>query len=179
MKNENNPMFFRSGPYRARTDLCYKCHEYQGYQRRNAHDQRDDNGKVKEHTCLICHNKTEGLENAASIRDVGFHVKKNLVGICRGCHELKPHPSGSFTFTSKGVPNHLVVPSEPIRNKMLQSEKERNVVLPLDPTTGRVFCGTCHNPHEKGVIMQKAAAKGADEDKRLRTKNICTNCHDK
>ena len=174
-----NPMFFRDGPYRVRSDLCYKCHDISAYQRRNAHDQIDDEGKIKEYTCLICHDKTEGLESAASIQDVGFNIKGNLVRICGSCHELTPHPSGNFTFTSKGVPNHLVVPTKEIRAKMLQSEKERGVVLPLDPNTGKVFCGTCHNPHQKGVIINEPAAKGADEKKRLRTQKICTNCHDK
>lgn len=174
-----NPMFFRGGPYKARTDICYQCHDINAYPRRNAHDQRDEDGRIKENTCLICHDKLEGLENANSIEEVGFNAKESLVRICGSCHVLTPHPSGNFSFTSKGTPNHLVVPPENIRKKMLQSEKERGVVLPLDPNTGRVFCGTCHNPHEKGVIKKQAAAKGADEKNRLRTQNICTNCHDK
>lgn len=174
-----NPMFFREGPYKIRSDLCYKCHDVSAYQRKNAHDQKGDDGKIKQYTCLICHDKTKGLETAGSIREVGFHIKGNLVRICASCHELKPHPSGSFTFTSKGVPNHLVVPPKEIREKMLQSEKEHDVILPLDPNTGKVFCGTCHNPHEKGVIKNESAAKGADEKNRLRTQNICTKCHDK
>jgi hypothetical protein len=114
-----------------------------------------------------------------SIDEVGFNVKDNLVRICGSCHDLKPHPSGNFTFTSKGVPNHLVVPPDEIRNKMQQSEKMNAVILPLDPVTGKVFCATCHNPHQRGVIKNEAAAKGADEKNRLRTQNICTNCHDK
>ncbi|MEN8130706.1 MAG: hypothetical protein ABFS45_11040 [Pseudomonadota bacterium] len=175
-----NPLFFRSGPYRGRTELCFKCHDESGYQRRNAHDQIGDDGKIKANSCRICHDKTEGLERAGNIQEVGFNVKDNLVRVCGGCHVLKPHPSGNYSFSStKGEPNHLVVPSKEIRGKMQESEKAHDVVLPLDPITGRVFCATCHNPHEKGVIKDKAAAKGADEPKRLRTKNICTNCHDK
>jgi hypothetical protein len=174
-----NPLFLRDGPYRVRSEICYKCHDIRGYQRRNAHDQIDDKGQIKEYTCRICHNKTKGLENAKSITEVGFNVKNNLVRICGSCHDLKPHPSGNFTFTSKGVPNHLVVPPEAIKEKMQQSERKNHILLPLDPVTGKVFCGTCHNPHEKGVIKNEAAAKGADEKNRLRMQNICTSCHDK
>lgn len=174
-----NSAFLRGAPYQTRSGLCYQCHDINGYQRLNAHDQRDKDGKLQEHTCLICHDKLKGLEEAKSIKEVGFNVKGSLVGMCGSCHELKPHPSTNFSFTKKGTPDHLVVPPEKIRKKMLQSEKERGVILPLDPQTGRVFCGTCHNPHEKGVIKYQAAAKGADENKRLRTPNICTNCHDK
>jgi hypothetical protein len=174
-----NPLFLRNGPYRVRSEICYKCHDINAYPRRNAHDQVDKSGKIKEYTCRICHNTTKGLNNAKSIADVGFNVKDNLVRICGSCHDLKPHPSGSFTFTSKGVPNHLVVPPETIKTKMQHSEKSNGVILPLDPVTGKVFCATCHNPHAKGVIKNEAAAKGADEKNRLRTTNICTNCHDK
>ena len=40
-------------------------------------------------------------------------------------------------------------------------------------------CATCHNPHERGVIRVAAAAKGADEQKRLRGRKLCLLCHDK
>jgi len=174
-----NPLFMRGGPYRVRSEVCYQCHDISGYPRRNAHDQIDDNGKIKEYTCLICHDSSKNLDNATGIREVGFNVKDNLARVCGSCHDPKPHPSGNFTFTSKGVPNHLVIPPAAMKTRMQQSEKEKSVLLPLDPTTGKVFCATCHNPHEKGVIKNPAAAKGADEKNRLRTNNICTNCHDK
>ncbi|MGD8590199.1 MAG: hypothetical protein PVG22_15345, partial [Chromatiales bacterium] len=32
-----NPLFLRDGPYRLRSEICYKCHDISGYQRRNAH----------------------------------------------------------------------------------------------------------------------------------------------
>jgi hypothetical protein len=174
-----NPLFLRGGPYRARSEICYQCHDISGYQRRNAHDQIDDRGQIKEYTCRLCHDKTEGLEDAKSIAEVGFNVKDNLVRMCASCHDLKPHPSANFSFTSKGTPNHLVVPPDAIKSKIQKSELQHGVILPLDPITGKVFCGTCHNPHERGVIKNVAAAKGADEKNRLRIQNICTNCHEK
>ena len=90
--------------------------------------------------------------------------------MCTGCHPGKRHPGGG---------NHLVKPPVEILEYKLKMEKKNNVVFPLEPGTGKVFCGTCHNPHEKGIIKEKAAAKGAGSKKRLRMQQLCGNCHDK
>jgi predicted CXXCH cytochrome family protein len=169
-EKRTNPQFFRDGPYREPVDLCYRCHDDEGYARLNAHDQVSDEGKLKEHTCTICH--TENKRGA-------FHNKDNLVWMCRSCHRWRVHPSSGFSFSRKGIPNHLVVPSEAVLRKMKQSEQEYGITLPLDPNTGRIYCATCHNPHERGVIKRLRAARGASKEKRLRKRETCLNCHDK
>jgi nitrate/TMAO reductase-like tetraheme cytochrome c subunit len=58
-------------------------------------------------------------------------------------------------------------------------ERKNDVTLPLDPTNGKVFCGTCHNVHARGVLKTAAAARGADAKQRLRMPEICGNCHEK
>lgn len=175
-----NPLFFREGPYKTRTDLCYRCHDESKYQRLNPHDQINKSGKVNSKLCTVCHNSVDKLKDAKNINDVDFNYEGNLSAMCTGCHPVKPHPGGSFAFFSdKKGPDHLVVPSERIMNQKKMMEEKNNITLPLDPVTGKVFCGTCHNPHEKGIIKIKAAAKGADEKKRLRMQKICRNCHDK
>ncbi len=174
-----NPLFFRDASYKDRTSLCYKCHDQSKYKRLNAHDQVTDDGQIKQHTCKLCHAKTKSLEKAESIDDVSFNVKGSLVQMCRSCHAIIPHPGTQFTLTKKQKePDHLIVPPDPVLQMLQRSELKNEVVLPLDPNTGKIFCATCHNPHEKGVIKNEAAAKGADERTRLRTKNICMNCHD-
>lgn len=165
-----NSRFLRDGPYRETVDLCYQCHDAGGYKPLNAHDQVSDRGEIKQHTCAICH--TENRRGA-------FHAKNNLVWMCRSCHRWRVHPSSGFSFSRKGTPNHLVVPSESIRKKMKESEREYGITLPLDPNTGRIYCATCHNPHERGVIKRRRASKGASKEKRLRKREICLNCHDK
>lgn len=131
--------------------------------------------------CLICHTINQDMSTANILDDIEFNLKDNLSRLCWGCHPWKPHPGGSFNFFSGkgGKPNHLVKPSQDILEHMREKQKENDVVLPLEPGTGKVFCGTCHNPHERGVIKLKQAAKGADSKNRLRTQNICENCHDK
>ena len=175
-----NPLFFRGGPYKTRTEHCYRCHDKSKYKRLNPHDQISDKGVLNEKICTVCHVSTEKLKTAKSINDVDFHAKEDLSAMCAGCHPVKPHPGGSFSFFSnKKGPNHLVKPPDDILEHKLKMEKKNNIIFPLEPATGKVFCGTCHNPHEKGVIKTEAAAKGADEDKRLRMQKICRNCHDK
>ena len=175
-----NPLFFREGPYKTRTELCYRCHDKTKYKRLNPHDQISEKGVLNEKICTVCHVSIEKLKTAKSIKDVDFNYEGNLSAMCAGCHPVKRHPGGSFSFFSdKKGPNHLVKPSENILKHKLKMEKKNNIVFPLEPGSGKVFCGTCHNPHEKGVIKVEAAAKGADADKRLRMKKLCTNCHDK
>jgi len=180
-EKDKNPMFFRQGPYESRTTLCFLCHDEKKYQRINAHDQVNDKGVLNKEKCLICHTTNKDLLQAKNIDEVKFNLKDNLSRLCWGCHKWKPHPGGSFTFFSGkgGTPNHLVKPSDGIYSRMQEMQKRNDVIFPLEPGTGKVFCGTCHNPHEKGVIKVRQAAKGADSKKRLRLQEICINCHDK
>ena len=176
-----NPMFFRGGPYESRTAICYHCHDEKKYRRVNAHDQINDKGELQKKKCLLCHTTDKDLLQAKNIDEVGFNLKDDLARLCWGCHKWVPHPGGSFTFFSGkgGTPNHLVKPPEAILQRLRQSQKDNDIVFPLEPGTGKVFCGTCHNPHEQGVIKVKQAAKGADSKNRLRMQEICVNCHDK
>jgi hypothetical protein len=173
-----NPQFFRDGPYRDRSELCYRCHDPAAYARLNPHDQVSEDGTVREASCRICHDNLPDVASARSIRDVDFTVRGDLSALCIGCHPWVPHPGG-FSFTEKAQPNHLVVPSKGVQQQRQRMEIKNDIVLPLDPNTGRVFCGTCHNPHARGVLRLAAANKGAEEKKRLRMQEMCGNCHDK
>jgi hypothetical protein len=173
-----NPRFFRDGPYRDRTELCYRCHDPAAYTRLNPHDQIGADGQLRETTCQVCHDHTPDVQTAHSIADVDFTVAGDLSALCTGCHPVQPHPGG-FSFTSGGQPDHLRVPSARVAQRRARMQQDNAVALPLDPHTGKVFCGTCHNPHARGVIRVDAAAKGAGEKDRLRLPQMCGNCHDK
>ncbi|UCE89231.1 MAG: hypothetical protein JSW10_13260 [Pseudomonadota bacterium] len=172
-----NPMFLRQGPYRLRTGVCFNCHNRDAYQRRNPHDQITKKGKLREETCLICHIETPDLYTAKSIDQVRFNLDNDLSEICMACHPWTPHPGGTLQFFRGGSPNHLVRPSPAVAQRMKDMQQQSQVSLPLDPTNGKIFCGTCHNPHEKGVVKTPAGARGADAPQRLRVRPICTNCH--
>lgn len=181
-----NPKFFRGGPYTSRTDLCFNCHDPKHYERLNPHDQISDEGELNTQRCLVCHSVTPNRRQAKSIDDVSFNVTDDLTKLCTGCHPWRPHPGGSWAHYARNStmegPNHLVKPPEDILRHIKDSEVKQDVILPLEPATGRVFCATCHNPHERGVQRYARADRGADGYKRLRKTGglpICFSCHNK
>ncbi|MEW5944391.1 MAG: cytochrome c3 family protein [Pseudomonadota bacterium] len=181
-----NPLFFRGGPFKARTDLCFNCHNPTHYERLNPHDQITDEGELDQRRCLVCHSMAPNRREVKSIDDVQFNVADDLATLCTGCHPWRPHPGGGWASYAKGSdasgPNHLVVPPDAILKRIKETEKQRDVIVPLEPKTGRIFCATCHNPHERGVQRYDKADRGADGPKRLRRTGgmpICLNCHDK
>ncbi len=172
-----NPDFLRGAPYRSRTGLCYQCHNRKAYQRLNPHDQINDEGKLLEDKCMMCHPRLPRELKDGTAVDTEIHVRKDASSLCLNCHVWTPHPGGEFAFADRGGPMHLVVPPPRIARFMKKSEEKNGLILPL-AEDGKVYCATCHNPHEKGVIVNLRAARGADEPKRLRSPNMCFNCHD-
>ena len=173
-----NSSFLRDGPYKKRTDFCYQCHDKKAYKKLNPHDQVDDGGKLQEHKCLICH--VEVPQASAQPEDVKLITGADWSGLCRNCHKWQPHPGGNMSFFNNNkAPDHLAVPSKKVWARMQMMSVENDVSLRREPVSERLTCATCHNPHEQGVIKRPAAARGADANKRLRTKNICLNCHKK
>ena len=178
-KKAINPKFFRGYPFKTRTEQCYFCHDATEYQQLNPHDQIDDTGKIRDNTCRICHaGSIDQLKEEKSVDLIVFHARENLNTLCWGCHRMIPHPGGKFTFfASKKGPNHLIKPQQEILDRLEEQSKEHNILFPLEPETNKIYCATCHNPHEKGVIKNAASAKGADSKNRLRTEKTCRFCH--
>lgn len=171
-ERSDNPHFFRNGPFKTRTDMCFACHNPSHYERLNPHDQISDEGELKSEVCLVCHTVAPNRREAKGIADVTFKVGENLTLLCNGCHPTAPHPRE----------NHLVKPRPATLQYMKQTEERRKIILPLDPTSGNISCATCHNPHERGVQMLERADRGADDVRRLRVGQpsnlLCMACHD-
>ncbi len=174
-----NPKFFRGGPHETRTQLCFLCHDKNQYQRLDPHKQIDKQGKLQAEKCRICHaDPMERLNNITDINQLQFNAKQNLSTMCWGCHPWTPHPGGQFTFFKKeSGPDHLVKPSGHIEQRLKEMTQKNHIAFPLEPGTGKIFCATCHNVHEKNVIKNPEKAKGADSKKRLREQKICSYCH--
>lgn len=174
-----NPEFFRNGPYETRSQLCFLCHDKNQYQRLNPHEQIDEQGKLRAEKCHVCHaDSIERLNNITDTDQLRFNEKDDLSSMCWGCHPWTPHPGGQFTFfKKKSGPNHLVKPSDNIEKRLKKMTKKNHIIFPLEPETGKIFCASCHNVHEKGVIKDPEKAKGADSRKRLRVQKICSYCH--
>lgn len=164
-----NINFLRGAPYRRAVELCFRCHNQQAYKKTNPHEQRDEAGNLLRERCLYCHQSAPDPETSASIADVAFKTETST--FCAACHgeEEKNHPARA---------NHLVVPSAEMLGAIASAEEKRAVSLPL--FRGEIFCGTCHNPHDKSIIKREAAAKVADEKRRLRlgaSYELCIACH--
>lgn len=151
----------------------------------NPHEQITDEGYIRWAKCAICHPEVPDIEKAKSIEDVKLLFEDDLKQGCYRCHPQRIHPGGEWIGTAlgreKGAPNHLIVPPPQIRENIELSMKENSVILPFEPGTGKIFCGTCHNPHERGLLIGKADT-GADNEKRLRAMpggSVCQHCHRK
>lgn len=175
----NNRSFLRGGPYETPVGICYQCHNRDAYQKLNPHDQIDDQGVLNEKLCLFCHQDIPKQEPNKKATQVTMQPYANWGEICQNCHRSVPHPNGNTEIFSSGVPpDHLVVPEGKIRKRLAKMTKKNDLGMPLDPVNGKIYCATCHNPHERGVIKKPALAKGADAKQRLRSKDNCLYCHD-
>lgn len=157
----------------GRTGLCYNCHDQRGYQRLNPHDQISENGVLNEKKCLVCHAKTPQQLKDGSVKNGALHpsLERERKELCLNCHRPPYHPGGSS--------KHLGSPTKAVVDFMEQSQPVYKLKMPREPGTGRLYCATCHNPHERGVIKNPLLAKGADDKYRLRKMEICQVCHNK
>lgn len=148
----------------------------------NPHDQIDDEGYILWSKCLICHPEVPDIIKAKSIEDVKLRFEDDIKQGCFRCHPQRMHPGGDWVGASmynlRGAPDHWIKPPELIQKNIDKALKDIDVILPLEPKTGKIFCATCHNPHERGLLLWKAD-KGADADWRLRSGGgpICQYCH--
>ncbi|MBI5049263.1 MAG: hypothetical protein HZB54_10040 [Deltaproteobacteria bacterium] len=148
----------------------------------NPHDQIDDEGEILWGKCLICHPEIPNIKEAKSILDVKLRFEEDVKQGCFRCHPERMHPGGEWIGATlrgiPGAPNHWIKPPEYIAKNIEKSLKEADVIMPFEPKTGKIFCATCHNPHERGLLIGKAD-KGADYEWRLRSAGlpICQYCH--
>ncbi len=140
-----------------------------------------DDGQLQTATCPACHSEdADSLQTIRGIANLRFYGEGDLSLLCTRCHVVRPHPNVTFKFgAEQEPPDHLVKPSSKKMRHMRKQEKARNVELPLEPDTGRIFCGTCHTPHEQGVVKNVTGPLGPENrKKRLRADRICQLCHD-
>jgi hypothetical protein len=174
----HNKAFLRTDSSLGRTYLCYQCHKEEQYKMFDPHKQLDASGAINPESCLYCHEtkpdeQTATLESRKDGEDT-VHLVGDLEVLCLRCHNNK---AGNHPLNK----NHLVKPSEKVVARMLWSESNLRIVLPLNDE-GKITCITCHNPHERGVIpSEKAASAGASDKGRLRKSggggSICVVCH--
>ncbi|MBI5455186.1 MAG: hypothetical protein HY956_11195 [Deltaproteobacteria bacterium] len=149
----------------------------------NPHEQINDEGEILWGTCLICHQNVPDIQKDKSIKDVKLRFEEDPNQLCRQCHTVRVHPGTegiSATMSGYVAPDHLVVPPKHIMMSLRLAKKEIPMILPLDPKSGKIICSTCHNPHERGLLVGRADW-GGDYSMRLRSAglDICQYCHRK
>ena len=174
--------------------FAYAVEDNEGYYSRaymlrsgvNPHEQINDEGEILWNKCYICHQVMPNIKTAKSIADVKIRFEDDPKQMCYRCHPQPMHPGGEWVgraLGTVGAPNHLVAPPPNILRNQALSLKEGYMMLPLDPKTGKQFCATCHNPHERGLLIGRADT-GSDTVQRKRTEkivgaNVCQYCHRK
>lgn len=169
-----NPGFLRNRESRRTGDYCMQCHESDGLEALNPHETvvAAEPGR----SCPICHldMRVSKEGNSAS---ANVELQRHLNDTCLGCHQVQAHPKGFFSASNADW-DHLVVPSEEVRQNMLQWQVEAGVSLPLSSYDGAVYCATCHEPHGSGV-ERGSESRPARPGYRLRAQNLCQACHKK
>ncbi len=147
------------------------------------HEQINDEGEILWSKCLICHRKMPDMENLKSPLNWELRFSGDIDKNCYICHVVKKHPGSQgigVAMSGFKAPSHLRELSRKLYLNMRLEKKDVPVLLPLDPATDKIFCGTCHSPHERGLLYGRADW-GAGQETRLRTEglDICQYCHRK
>jgi predicted CXXCH cytochrome family protein len=164
-----NRKFVRGAPYEVLSRFCFYCHKQEEYKKTNPHQQLDDRGRIVDDRCLFCHQSVPDPLQVKHISDVSF--KTSLSQYCVNCHfqQKTGHPARA---------DHLKALPDFLESLVPERARAQHAELPLDGD--RIFCGTCHNPHQKGVIQRREAAAGAGEEYFLRINGgyqLCITCH--
>lgn len=158
------PGFLRGGPYPALEKFCYRCHDPEEFERPNIHVMLDKQGHIQEEHCTYCHEEVQ-RERDKPLAPADYKLRLPPEKLCYGCHLKTPH--------FNALEHQEAKPKEEMRKHIKDSERQRNVVLPLS-SEGRVMCPTCHSPHQGGVIPTPknpagtSTAASADPGERIR-----------
>ncbi len=164
-----NPDFIRGAPYDNLAVFCFSCHVRESFAKVNPHIQIDTRGTVMTNRCLYCHQSVPDTETASGIDSVSFTTQRTA--LCVSCHNDKriDHPARA---------DHSGSMNDDMRSQYTRAVRETGVDLPLFDNA--VFCGTCHNPHDEGVIRRKEASYGSGKKYFLRLDggfDLCVMCH--
>ncbi len=161
-----NPAFIRGG-FTTREEFCFRCHSREQFRSFNPHNQIDASGRIRVMSCLFCHSSIPDRDTV-TVRIP--ELVEGSTSICLWCH------AGEMVTRHPEEVDHLVRPSREVA-RLIDSAPERvGLFLPL--VDGEITCGTCHNPHQDGVL--KTVADGGTPGKRPRLtvgREICAACH--
>jgi len=126
-----NHRFYRGGPVASIGEFCARCHtveQWGSYDPHEAMEQRPDLTSI----CEFCHQSATVTE--ADLDDLMVAAPR----MCAGCHREEDIHASSRE-------HHVTLDAAGIT-------RAEAAGLPLDQ--GKVYCGTCHDPHPAGSIEQ-------------------------
>ncbi|MGE5189651.1 MAG: hypothetical protein ACM3NF_06305, partial [Gemmatimonadota bacterium] len=140
-----------------------RCHLEDRKAQDNPHNQVDAFGRIRERSCLFCHkNRPDpGKPRAADLEMTGEEAV-----LCANCHAIGPHP---------GV-DHIVALPPAMAKRKTDYEAVHKVSLPVG-ADGKIRCGTCHNPHAKGVLKGEAGVGAGSKWRVPDFREVCAPCH--
>jgi hypothetical protein len=152
-----------------RYSLCYECHIMEQYRQFSPHaNQIDRDGNLNPDMCIICHTR---VPDRKTVDPAEFYLRAPMEKYCIGCHigMTEGHPGGETHYG-------LSIPS--IYRKRIATLIS-SAILFIPTKDNKLVCSSCHNTHQKGVILRKMAKRGADEKGRLRFfgYETCNACH--
>ena len=168
-----NRGFIRDRTSRNRGEQCFGCHDASDYEPLDPHAL--EAGNPTQPTCTLCH-ASMPVRNEQGWLSVDLNMSGRLNDMCLGCHRVEPHPGNMFS-PGPAIWSHLAIPSGEILENMERSSQILGFQFPLNPSTGEIFCATCHNPHPADLAGY-AVADVPGAEYRLRVDNICQACHD-
>lgn len=158
-----NPKFLRGGPYDDPEKLCYRCHLEDRAGQNNPHNQVDPFGRIRERSCLFCH---KSKPDAANPGAANFEMTADEAVVCANCHAIGPHPSV----------DHIIPLPAAMAKRKSDYEASHQVTIPIG-ADGRIKCGTCHNPHAKGVLKGEAGVGAGSKWRVPDFREVCAPCH--
>lgn len=152
-----------------RYSICYECHIMEQYKQFSPHvNQINKDGSLNHDMCILCHTK---IPDRRTIDPAQFYLRVSMGKYCIGCHigMMEGHPGGE-THYGKNIPS---VYRKRIINLINSS------ILYIPTQDNKLVCPSCHNAHQKGVILKDMAKRGADEKGRMRFfgYETCNACH--
>ena len=180
-----NHNFLRDGPYSNRTEICYKCHDIKKYKKLSPHKQIESNGTLNISKCGLCHVVTNrklvksGIKRELSKYPIISELDTDRTLLCIRCHKKIDHPTSAFKVISIKKYRHFVKITDEKKQTLERMEAKTGIVMPLEPETQRIYCGTCHEPHQPGVFNGEMKTSMQGTKHRLRANNLCAFCHDK
>jgi len=161
-----SPAFLRGNPDLSPADFCFSCHDRQRFQKLNPHEQIDGNGNIIAQRCRMCH-KT--MPDRSAVRGIEAADLKSGTAICIGCHAdlQNRHPARA---------DHLRAAPADMRRALAAHASAGGPALPL--LDGNIVCGTCHDPHQPGVLPGSRRPVDAPHLLRLNGgRQLCVACH--